>query len=151
MWDDVEQRTHLAEVLTSLYDRLSTLAAVERPQSELLRGFRAGMTFARVCVLDVITTESLRPDAFVGAAVLSGGLRRDFDIVQGLVDRIEREGRWAADADDSEFRVGYHAALGIARHHLDVARRTLDIRETPAGMHRPVRSRSRRAAAVAGG
>ncbi len=151
MWDDVDQDTRLAEVLTYLHDRFSTLAAVERPQLELLRGFRAGMTFARVCVLDEITTESLRPDAFVGAAVYSGGLRRDFDIIQGLADRLEREGRWAADPDDSEFRVGYHAALGIARHHLDVARRTLDIQEAPAGVHRPVRSRSRRAAALTAG
>ncbi|UOG21864.1 hypothetical protein MTX80_01575 [Gordonia amicalis] len=145
------QNTRLVEVLTYLHDRFSALATVEQPQSELLRGFRAGMTFARICVLDEITTESLRPDAFVGAAVFSGGLRRDFDVVQGLVDRLEREGRWAADADDSEFRVGYYAALGIARDHLDVARRTLDIGEAPAGVHRPVRSRSRRAAAVAAG
>lgn len=150
MRDDVDQNTCLAEVLAYLHDRFSTLAAVERPQSELLRGFRAGMTYARVCVLDEITTESLRPDAFVGAAVLSGGLRRDFDIIQGLLDRLEREGRWAADADDSEFQVGYHAALGIARHHLDVARRTLDLRQAPAGVHRPVRSRSRRTALTAG-
>jgi len=59
MRDDVDQNTCLAEVLAYLHDRFSTLAAVERPQSELLRGFRAGMTYARVCVLDEITTASI--------------------------------------------------------------------------------------------
>ncbi|MBD0862637.1 hypothetical protein IA539_15680 [Gordonia sp. zg691] len=141
------RNSNFAEVLAYLLDRFSSTHVEERPNG-LRRGYRAGMTFARVCVLDELTTEAVRTDAFFGAAGIRQGRRREFDALQGLEDRLVREGLWAAEADDSEFGEGYRAALAIARDHLELARRMLDIQRPPAGENRPVRSRSRRSAVL---
>ncbi|MEO9328908.1 hypothetical protein [Gordonia aurantiaca] len=141
-------RSRIADVLSYLHDRFSSLG--DEGTCELLRGYRAGLTFARVCVVDALTSESLRADGFIGVNGSAGDLRREFETLQGLEDRLEQERCWAVGADGSEFRVGYLAALGIARDHLEVARRMLDVQQPPSGAHRPVRSRSRRSAAMTG-
>lgn len=150
MLDRSPKFRNLADVLSFLHERFSAMARNEESMSEFRRGYRAGMTFARVCVLDELTVETLRADAAFGDGATASDRRRAFDAVQGLEDRIRDETRWVADAEDRDFHLGYQAALQIAGDYVEFARTALGADRPPVGAHRPVRSRSRRAAALAG-
>lgn len=120
----------LAEVLAALHEHFSTTTRLDRRADVFRVGHEAGMRFARICVLDKLTTEA----GHTNTPIPTGRRRRRREQanLQAIGARLINEIATATKRDP-EYDAGYRSGIELALRYLALASTNLDVEEVAAG------------------
>jgi hypothetical protein len=124
MLDPGRRNRTLADVLAALHEHFSTSTRLDRRASLFRVGHEAGMRFARICVLDKLTSEVGHTSGSV-----TGGRpdrRRERASLQSIEVRLTNE-LSTATKRDPEYDAGYRAGVELALRYLALAHTTIDL------------------------
>ncbi|ORM38188.1 hypothetical protein [Williamsia sp. 1135] len=136
MLDPGPRNRTLAEVLAALHEHFSTTTRLDRRADVFRVGHEAGMRFARICVLDKLTSEAGHTDASVPRR--RRDRRREKASLQAIEGRLTDEIIWATKRDP-EYDAGYISGVELALRYVALARTNLAMEEAAISC-RPVSS-----------
>lgn len=120
----------LTEVLTFLHEHFSEAVRRDDRSEKFRRGHRAGMTFARVCVLDELTAEAIRSSVKLTSTAARGRVRERV-VLRDVEARLRHERDSSSPSTATEFSDGYSCGIQSAIDYLGTARAALDLSEQP--------------------
>lgn len=141
MLDPGPRNRTLAEVLAALHEHFSTTTRLDRRADVFRVGHEAGMRFARICVLDKLTSEAGHTDA--SAPSRRRDRRREKASLQAIEARLTAE-IITATKRDPEYDAGYRSGVELALRYVALVGADLDMEEASAANTEAPREAGRR-------
>lgn len=110
----------LQETLTTLHEHFCQTTCDGGRSAEYRRGHRAGLSYARLCVLDELAT-----DAAMGGARIENPHRGWEEVVlAAIAQRLGLEYDTCRAPSGDQFGAGYRAGVEVARNYTTLVRET---------------------------